>query len=139
MIRNILNSRYGRIIRYLISGGTAAVVDLGVLYILVHVLRVQYLISAVVGFIVAFGASFIMQKYFTFQEDSKDRIPVELSTYLLVSLINLGLNTLGMYLSVDIMHLQYLGAQFIVNGILAIYSYFVYKYLVFYKTRDEKY
>lgn len=138
MLKSILESKYGRIIRYLISGGTAAAIDIGLLYLFVKLLHFWYLGSAVAAFIITFAASFLLQKFFTFKEDSRERVPVELSTYLFVSLINLGLNTLGMYLCVGILHVHYLAAQFIVNGILAVYSYFIYKYFVFYPLPHEK-
>lgn len=119
------------VIRYIISGGIAAVVDLGALYIFVHWFHLQYLVSVVIAFIIAFVFSFLLQKFMTFREYSKKRIPKEATLYFAVSLINLLFNTSLMYVGVSVLHIQYLVSQFLVNGLIAIGSFFVYKYLIF--------
>src|SRR3989344_279145 len=57
-------------IRYIISGGTGAVVNLATLFVLVHFFQVWYLLSVIMAFVVAFFVSFSMQKFFTFNDDS---------------------------------------------------------------------
>lgn len=121
-----------RIFRYLISGGTAAGFDIGFLYILVRFFHLPYLPSVVAAFLAAFAISFTLQKFFTFSEDSVTRIPKEASYYFIVTLLNLVINTGLMYIFVSDLRIHYLISQFIVNGLLAIYSYFIYKYLIFY-------
>ncbi|TAL49397.1 GtrA family protein [Patescibacteria group bacterium] len=122
-----------QVFRFLFAGGTAAVVDLGLLYVLVQIFQMWYLVAAIIAFIAAFSVSFIMQKFMTFGEYSRERIPKQLTLYLIIALANLVLNTFFMYVQVDIMRFHYLVAQILASGVIALYSFFVYKHLVFHR------
>ncbi len=122
-----------KIMRYIVSGGITTFVDLSLLYIFTDAFHIWYLLSAVFAFIIAFFVSFFMQKYWTFQDVSKEGIHKQMITYLLIALINLGINTLLMYIFVNTIHLHYMIAQFITAGLIAISSYFIYKKVIFKK------
>ena len=136
MINRFLKWRIGR---YLVSGGTAAAINLGLLYILVSLLHLWYLGATVIAFVVSFVASFILQKFFTFMEGSRERIPFQLGVYLGIILANLLVNVFLMFLIVDKLGMHYLIAQFFASGFIAIYSYFLYKYFVFHQTPTTSY
>lgn len=123
--------KYARVCRFIISGGTAAVVDLGFLYLLTDWFGLHYLFSAVLAFIGAFGVSFSLQKFWTFQDDSVERVHVQLSISFAVAVVNLFLNTALMYFFVDTLHLWYMAAQIIVGILLAFESFFVFRYVIF--------
>ncbi len=123
--------------RYVISGGTAAAVNLVLLYILTEYAGMWYLLSAVCSFIIAFGVSFILQKSWTFQDASKDGIHRQLLAYLLVALINLGLNTALLYSFVEYAKLHYLLSQIMAGIIVAAESFFVYQIFIFKKPQIQ--
>jgi putative flippase GtrA len=116
--------------RYIIAGGIGAVADLGLLFILVRS-GVHYLIAATIAFIVATCVSFTMQKFWAFRNRQLERLHVQAPLFLLVAFFNVLMNTLLMYVLVDTFHIWYLGAQVIASGLVAVYSFFVYKFLVF--------
>jgi len=118
-----------KVLRYLISGSVAAAIDLCVLYLFTEFLEIWYLLSAILAFIIAFIFSFILQKYWTFADHSHDKIQSQLLIYLTIALINLGLNTLGIFILVHYFVFHYLFAQIIVSAIIAVESYFVYHYV----------
>lgn len=126
-----------RIFRYLVAGGSAVAVNLGFLYILVHFFHMWYLVSAVISFTAAVYASFMLQKYFTFNDRSQDTMRRQMSLYLTLQVINLGLNTLFMYICVDLFKILYLTSQILIAVVMAISNFFVYRYLVF--TPDAAY
>src|SRR3989344_485755 len=111
--------------RYIISGGTSAVVDLILLYILNSVLGFHYLISAIIAFSTAFFISFILQKFWTFRNHSKEGIHGQAFIYLGSSLFSLGLNTLLMYLFVDYFHIMVLLSQVFAGAIVACFTFFI--------------
>lgn len=131
MLAPLFAHRYGRILKFLISGGSAAVVDLGLLYVLTDTYHVWYLLSAVLAFLVAFGVSFSLQKFWTFDNHDLDIIHKQLMLYLVLALIGLGLNTLSVYGLVDHAGLHYLVAQIITSAFIAVMNFFVYKHLIF--------
>ena len=52
-----------KIVRYLISGGTAAAINLSLLFLLTEFVGMWYLASSVLSFIAGFTASFLFQKF----------------------------------------------------------------------------
>src|SRR3989344_8484307 len=81
------------IIKYIISGGTAAIVDLTILYFL-DSLGMYYLISVNIAFIIAFIVSFSLQKYWTFNDSRGNRTHYQMIIYFVVSVINVFINTI---------------------------------------------
>ena len=117
--------------KYIISGGTAAVVNLAFLAIFVDVFKINYLISAILSFLIAFSISFTLQKFWTFQDKSIEDVHKQTTIYFIVSSINLGVNTLLMYIFVDHFHIQYFFRQILASGLIAISSYFIYSRFIF--------
>ncbi len=122
------------ILKYLISGGSAAVVNLSVLYIVTDMLHVWYLLSSVIANVTAFFVSFFLQKFWTFSNATVGMMKKQLVLYIVVAAMNLGINTLFMYLFVEDFHLHYLIAQIATSALIAVESYFVYQHLIFKRT-----
>ncbi|MBI2459121.1 MAG: GtrA family protein, partial [Parcubacteria group bacterium] len=93
--------KYKRIVKYLMAGGLAALVDLSLLYILTDILGIWYLISASLAFIWSFFVSFFLQKFWTFSDRDQQKMYRQMAGYLSVALANLALNTALMYWLVD--------------------------------------
>jgi putative flippase GtrA len=120
-----------RIIKFLISGGTATLVDLFLLYGFTDLLKIWYLGSAVMAFVFAFMVSFGLQKFWTFNGEHSRQSKEQLIMYLSVNLVNLGINSAGIYLLVDKVGAWYLFSQVMMSGLIAFESYFVYKLVIF--------
>ncbi len=120
-----------RIVKYLISGGSAAAVDLGLLYVFVSMFHMGHIVASALAFICAFGVSFSLQKFWTFNNRSVENIHGQMGMYFVVAIFNLALNTFLMYLFVDFGHLHYLVAQILAAGLIAIESFFAYKKIIF--------
>ena len=135
-----LYGKWRTLLAYLFSGGSAALVSLSILYFLTDILGWWYLASTVVAFCVAFMVSFLLQKYWTFRDTSKDDGHRQKMLYLFVALANLVLNTGLMYFFVDIVHIwgEHMIAQILTSAILAIESFFVYRAFIFRKVESVK-
>ncbi|HEX7724209.1 MAG TPA: glycosyltransferase [Candidatus Paceibacterota bacterium] len=120
-----------KLIRYVFSGGLAAATDLILLWILIYPLHVPAVVSSIIAFIFAFGVSFIMQKFFTFQDHGTDGMHGQAALYLVVTSLNLGLNTLCMYLAVHKLNENPIVSQIVISIVLAIESYLVYGMFIF--------
>jgi putative flippase GtrA len=119
------------LVRYIISGGTASAVDLGIIYFLTETVKIWYLFSSILGFFVAFIVSFLLQKHWTFRDTRKNGAGKQALSYFAISIANLALNTTLLYILVDVFHLWYMLAQFITLGLIAISSFFLYKLFIF--------
>lgn len=124
-------STHGIIFRFIVSGGVAAVIDLGVLYLLTAYAGFHYLTSVVIAFIIAFIASFTLQKFWTFRDHSIQNIHQQSIFYFAIALGNFFLNTYLVYVSVEKIHIHYLVAQILVGGMIACLSFVLYKYVIF--------
>lgn len=119
------------IIRYLISGGTAAIVNLSSLYVLTEFLGLWYLASATIAFILAFFVGFGLQKFWTFQCDNKEKTHYQMSLYFILGIINLVINAGIIYFLVEKFNLWYMLSQFISAGFLAVFSFLFYRFVIF--------
>lgn len=120
-----------KMVRYVISGSTGAVANIGTLFVLTHFLGVWYLASSVVAFIVSFFVSFYLQRTWTFQQNLPNTVARHMMLYLLTALFNLALNTAIVYISVEYIGLWYVLAQIVAGAIVAVSSFFIYKHLIF--------
>ncbi|MDO8621534.1 MAG: GtrA family protein [Candidatus Levybacteria bacterium] len=120
-----------RVLRYLISGGSAVVTNLTLLFVLVHFFHVWYLLASVIAFTVSMYVSFMMQKFFTFNDYSKEKMGRQSILYFGFQVFNLCLNTLFMYMGVDLFHIPYLLSQILIAAAMAFYSFLIFKHLVF--------
>lgn len=111
--------------RYIISGGTSAVVDLALLYFLNTKLQFHYLPASIMAFCVAFFVSFVLQKFWTFKNRSTEGVHGQLAIYLGSSLFSLGVNTLLMYIFVDYFQIMVLLSQVFAGGIVACFTFFI--------------
>ena len=120
-----------KVLRYIFSGGSAFVCHITILYIFVHYLNVWYLTSTIFAFCFAVMVNYFLQKFFTFNNYSNKKIHLQFSYFVFSSLFMLGLNTLFMYVFVDIMELWYIFAQIIINIFTAFLSYIIYNKIIF--------
>lgn len=137
-LHNTIENKYpklSKVGRYILSGGSAAFVDLLLLYVLTDLFHVWYLVSAIIAFIVAFFVSFFLQKHWTFRDGQAEGVHKQMAAYLLIALINLGINTFLMFVCVHYLKWHYMASQFVVAGLIACASFFVYRKFIF---KNEK-
>ncbi len=128
-----LLEKLGTIGRFLVSGGTAALVLLVILYISTDVFHIWYLASSVIAFACAFLTSFTLHKFWTFRDRHVGRLPKQVASHLVVGGINLLLNTAFLFVLVEYVRIHYLLSQILVSGSLAVASFFIYKHFIFHR------
>lgn len=106
-------------------------VDLALLFLLNSVWGMHYLPAAILAFLVAFCVSFTLQKFWTFQNHSRDNMHTQAAMYLGSSLFGLALNTLLMYVFVDYLHIMVILSQVFVGAIVACCTFFISRHIVF--------
>ena len=129
LIREV--QKHQQILRFLISGGSAFTATIVALYIFTDIFHIYYLFSTVLAFLIGFCVSFIMQKFWTFRDHSRDQMHLQLVLYLVMQGANLALNTFFMFVFVEYLHIWYLLSQFIIALGLAFGSYFINRRYIF--------
>jgi len=132
-MEKILNTleRHQKIVKYIISGGTAAVVNFSLLYIFADILGFWYLSSSMVAFILSIGVSFSLQKLWTFQDARTDGLSKQATLFFFIQIVNLGLNTLIVYTLVEFAGLWHMVAQIIAGATLAVSSFIIFSKFLF--------
>ncbi|MCR4333491.1 MAG: glycosyltransferase [Patescibacteria group bacterium] len=126
-VLNALRVRIPRPVRYIVSGGTAAVVNIGILFVLTHFAGIWYLASSVIAFLVAFFVSFILQRTWTFDQRTTDGLARHTSLYFIVTTVNTFVNTALVFSFVEYAHIWYIAAQVIAGALIAFASFFIYR------------
>ena len=124
-------TKYYRIIRYLFGGGLATLINIGLLFICVHFFNLWYLTAAIIGFCTSVIASYIIQKFWTFRHHETEGMHAQFFIFSFFAVVMLGLNTLLMYVAVNIFGLWYLLAQIIISAIIAFINYAFFSKVVF--------
>ncbi len=119
------------LLRYGVAGGLAAATNLGILFVLTEYAHLHYLQSATGAFFVAFFVSFLLQKFWTFGDSRKTIMHWQMAGYLLVSILNLGINTILLFILVERFHIWYIYAAVLTGGLIAVETFFVYRMLIF--------
>ena len=124
-------SKYIQIIRYILAGGIATAFNLVILFICVHYFHLWYLTSAIISFCLAVIISYLLQKFFVFRNYYTNNIRTQFLNFFIFNLVMLGLNTLLMYIFVDIISLWYLLAQALSSAITACINYIYFNKIIF--------
>jgi len=86
-------------VRFVISGGVAAVAAVGTYTLCAVVLGLAPLLANLIAFLLQFGLSYQLHRVFSFKVDVKLR--ESMSRYVIVSLSAFGLNTIWVWLLTD--------------------------------------
>ena len=119
----------GRILKFCISGGTAALVMLLGLYLLHGVLGLPYLVASVISFVAAVTVNFLLQRQFVFSRTDGGAVRTQALLFLGVNLVALMVNTALLYAFVEWAHLYYLLAQLLAQVIIAAGSFLTYSFI----------
>jgi dolichol-phosphate mannosyltransferase len=118
-----------RLMRFGISGASCALLNILILYVATAYGHIWYLYSAALGFIISQFASFLLQKLWTFGNRALAGSHIQLTYHFALALVNLGINTLLLYLFVEGLGIWYILAQAFASAIIACESYFAYRWI----------
>ena len=118
-----------QIFKFGIVGGLAFVIDYGVFTLLTQVFNIHYLISSILSFSISVIFNYIMSIKWVF-DVTKKQTPKDFTVFIVLSIIGLILNSIIMYVSVDIISIHELIAKIIDTAIVMIYNFITRKIFV---------
>ena len=122
---------YMKLLKYFIAGGAVYVTNVGLLYVLTDLFHLWYLMSSGCAYVIAFIVSFVLQKFWAFNNKDLSVWKKQLGSSFALSLANFMLNMVSMFILVEYADINYLYAQVIISGMIAVISFFVYQYIIF--------
>ncbi len=127
------NEKVWFMVRYVISGASATIVNLSFLYFFTDLLGIWYVYSAAFAYPVAFVVSFALQKFWTFKNGTLSHIRSQFVFYVALGTLNMFLNSYLIYLVVETTGFHYLAAQLCIGVFIALWSLMFYR--VFFKNQ----
>ncbi len=119
----------GQLTRFGLTGGSALIINVALLYLLTEYAGIWYLASSIISFLCAFAFNFTVSKYWVFKSGDAAKIKKQLPLQLGVNVINLGINTILLHSFVEYIGLWYVSAQIIASILIACESFFVYRWI----------
>lgn len=112
-----------QIIKFGFVGGTAFVIDAGLLFLLTEFCGIHYLISGTISFTASVIYNYILSVKWVFDAKKDANKTQEFIVFIVLSVIGLGINQLFMWLFVDMMHIYYMLSKIIATVIVMIYNF----------------
>lgn len=116
---NLLN----QIIKFGFVGGSAFLIDAGLLFLLTDFLEIHYLISGTVSFSVSVIYNYILSIFWVFDTNKSNRNVQEFIVFIVLSVIGFGINQIFMYLFVDLLTIYYMISKIITTVIVMVYNF----------------
>lgn len=112
-----------QIIKFGFVGGTAFVIDAGLLFLLTEFCGIHYLISGMISFTASVIYNYILSVKWVFDAKKDANKTQEFIVFIVLSVIGLGINQLFMWLFVDMMHIYYMLSKIIATVIVMVYNF----------------
>ena len=96
-----------QILKFGVVGGLAFLIDYGLLYVLTEFVGIHYLISSVISFTVSLIFNYILSIKWVF-DVTKKQTAKEITIFVILSVIGLGINQVVMYVGSDLLHIYYM-------------------------------
>ncbi len=119
--------------RYLLVGGTAFVVDFGILYILTDKFSIYYLVSAAISFLIGLSVNYFLSTYWVFSERAYNNHCLEFFFFGIIGIVGLLFNQFFIWLFTSVLLVHYLWSKMITAIIVYFWNFFARKYLIFRK------
>ena len=121
-----------QVMRFVISGCTAALLNLSLFYVLFTLAHVHYLTAVVLASIATFITSFLLQKFWTFgTSGARGTFGRQFALYVLSAGATVIMNLFLIYVLVQQVGLPPLLGQFFSLAAIAVLNFFIYKFLIF--------
>lgn len=118
-----------QLFKFGIVGVIAFIIDYSLLYILTEYFNVFYLFSSIVSFIVSLLFNYIASIKWVFDVNKKQGLK-EISTFVILSVIGLGINQLGLYLMVEKIAIHYMISKIVTTIIVMIWNFITRKIFI---------
>ena len=136
-VQKQINKIFGyQFIRFSCSGTIATSIDIGLLYTLTEYLSIWYLVSSIFSFLVGSVTHFTISRYWVFKNQEKT-FWRQYSSFFLIHLGGLAINTSGLYILVEFYHLYYLLAKLMVIILGVSWTFLANKKITFKKIQKQ--
>lgn len=135
ILQNLLkgksNNTLIQLFRYLFVGGSAFIVDFGLLYILTKYCGVYYLLSATLSFIAGLIINYLLSISWVFNNSRLKNKWLEFIVFAIIGCVGLILNIGLLWFFTEICLLYYLFSKILATALVLFWNFFARKYALF--------
>lgn len=111
-----------QILKFGVVGGLAFLIDYVLLYALTEFVGIHYLISSVISFTVSLIFNYILSIKWVFDVTKKQTVK-EITIFVILSVIGLGINQVVMYVGSDLLHIYYMLTKIVATAIVMVWNF----------------
>lgn len=126
----VLLDKYGQVFKFIVAGGTGAVIELGLFILFTELLSIHYLIANLVAISIAILVNYLISQKWVF-ESGRHTKELEVIAFIVISGFIVLLNQLLMWGFVDGLAINEKISKVVSIALVAIINFFAKKYLVF--------
>lgn len=112
-----------QLIKFGFVGGTAFIIDYGIMILLTEVFGINYLISSGISFTISVIYNYVLSIKWVFDVGENRNKTQEFVVFIVLSIIGLGLNQILMWLTVEKMGIFYMLAKIIATAVVMVYNF----------------
>jgi len=117
-----------KFLKFGVVGLTGMVIDFSITFLLKEKLKIHRYIASSTGFVIAATSNYILNRIWTFHS-TDPKIFIEYSTFIVISIIGLGINNLFLYLFEK--RLPFYVAKLFAIGVTMIWNFLANNYITF--------
>lgn len=122
---------YVQIFRYLISGGTAFLLDAGSMILFKELWHIDYRIAATLGVFIGLVYTYFLNAFWVFDERKLTNRWAEFWAFVFIGLVGIGLTWVCMQFFTEKLSIHYVVSKLITTVVISIWSFFVKKKFLF--------
>ena len=129
-----------QLFRYLWVGGISFIIDYTSLFIFTEYLHINYLISAVIAFILGLTTNSQLSTIWVFNNSRLNNKLSEFTIFSIIGIIGLGLNEIIIYVCSEFLNLYYMISKLISTAVVFFWNFLGRKYILFtnYNSKQNK-
>ena len=120
-----------QLLKYVFVGGVAYTVDFGSLFVLTDIVKIHYLISAAIAFILGLITNYILSIFWVFSQRTLSNRRVEFLVFTIIGLVGLGLNEIIIWFFTEITQFHYLISKVCSTFVVFIWNFSARKKILF--------
>ena len=120
-------SLWQQITRFAVVGGSAFLIDYGIMILLTELCGINYLISSAISFTVSVIYNYLLSVHWVFNVTEDRSQKQDFAVFIVLSVIGLGINQLIMWVCVDKLQIFYMISKIGATAIVMVYNFITIK------------